>query len=77
MHVLWIPTGSEEEQRATKAKASAFLNRIQQGMTHIINTHVHLRELEDVVARLGEDLQDLVTCIKTLIDCCKMISDEH
>ena len=25
----------------------------------------------------GEDPQDLVTCIKTLMDCCEMISDEH
>ena len=33
MHAQWMPTGSEEEQKATKAKASAFLNQIQQGMT--------------------------------------------
>ena len=26
MHVQWVPTGSEEEQKATKLKASAFLN---------------------------------------------------
>ena len=38
---------------------------------------VCLRELEDIVARPGEDPQDLVTCIKTLMDCCKMINDEH
>ena len=73
----WMPTSSEEEQRVTKAKASAFLNRIQQGMTHNVNTHVHLREVKDVVARLGEDHQDLITCIKTLMDCCEMINDEH
>ena len=77
MHVQWMPTSSTEEQRMTKAKASSFLNRIQQGMTHNVNTHVHLRELEDIVARLGEELQDLITCIKTLMDCCKMINDEH
>ena len=63
MHAQWMPTSSEEEQKATKVKASAFLNRIQQGMTHNINTHVCLGELEDIVARPGEDLQDLVTCI--------------
>ena len=28
MHAQWMPTGSEEEQKATKAKASAFLDRI-------------------------------------------------
>ena len=77
MHAQWMPAGSEEEQRVTKAKASAFLNRIHQGMTHDVNTHVHLRELEDVVARLGENPQDLITCIKTLIDWCEMINDQH
>ena len=77
MHAQWMPTSSEEEQKATKAKASAFLNHIQQGMTHDVNTHVHLGELEEIVARLGEDPQDLVARIKTLMDCCKMINDEH
>ena len=77
MHTQWMPTGSEEEQKATKAKASAFLDHIQQGMTHNINTHVHLGELEEIVFRLGEDPQDLVTSIKTLMDHCKMINDEH
>ena len=46
-------------------------------MTHDINTHVQLGELEDIVARPGEDPQDLVACIKTLMDHCKMINDEH
>ena len=77
IHVQWMPTGSEEEQKATKAKASAFPDHIQQGMTHDINTHVCLRELEEIVARPGEDPQDLVACIKTLMDCCEMINDEH
>ena len=72
-----MPTGSKEEQKVTKAKASAFLDRIQQGMTHDVNTHVCLGELEDIVARLGEDPQDLIACIKTLMDCCEMINDEH
>ena len=77
MHVQWLPTSSKGEQRATKAKASAFLDKIHQGMTHDINTHVHLGELKDVVARLGEDPQELITCIKKLRDCCEMINDEH
>ena len=77
MHVQWMPTGSKGEWRATKVKASAFLNRIQQGMTHDVNTHVCLGELKDVVARPGEDPQDLIACIKTLVDCCEMINDEH
>ena len=77
MNAQWMPTSSEEEQKVTKAKASAFLNQIQQGMTHDINTHVCLGELKDIVARLGEDPQDLVACIKTLMDHCKMINDEH
>ena len=46
-------------------------------MTHDINTHVHLGELKEIVARLGEDPQDLITYIKTLMDCCEMINDEH
>ena len=61
----------------TKAKASAFLDHIQQGMTHNVNTHVHLGELEDIVARPGEDPQDLIACIKTLMDHCEIINDEH
>ena len=77
MHAQWMPTGSEEEQKATKAKASAFLDRIQQGMTHDVNTHVCLGELEEIVARPGEDPQDLVAHIKTLMDRCEMINDEH
>ena len=77
MHARWMPTGSKEEQKATKAKASAFLDQIQQGMTHDVNTHVHLGELEDIVVRPGEDPQDLVTHIKTLMDCCEMINGEH
>ena len=77
MHAQWMPTGSEEEQRATKAKAPAFLNRIHWRMTHDINTHVCLEELKDVVARPGEDPQDLITLIKTLMDCCKMVNDEQ
>ena len=40
MHAQWMPTGDEEERRAIKVKASAFLNKIQQGMTHDITTHV-------------------------------------
>ena len=77
MHAQWMPTGSEEEQKVTKAKASAFLDHIQQGRTHDVNTHVCLGELEDIVARLGEDPQDLIAYIKTLMDHCEMINDEH
>ena len=77
MHAQWMPPSSKEEQRATKVKASAFLDCIQQGMTHDVNTHVHLGELEEIVARPGEDPQDLIACIKTLLDHCEMINDEH
>ena len=55
MHAQWMPTSSKEEQKVTKAKASAFLDRIQQGMTHDVNNHVHLGELKEIVARPGED----------------------
>ena len=77
MYAQWMPTGDKEEWRATKVKASAFPYKIQEGMTHDVSTHVWLEELQDVVARPGEDPQDLVACIKTLMDCCKMINDEH
>ena len=77
MHAQWMPTDSKEEQKVTKEKASAFLDQIQQGMTHDVNTHVHLGELKDIVARLGEDPLDLVTHKKTLMDRCEMINDEH
>ena len=71
MHAQWMPTGSKEEQKVTKVKASAFLDHIRQGMTHDVNTHVCLGKLEDIVARLGEDPQDLIACIKTLMDWCE------
>ena len=77
MHAQWMPTGDEEEWRVTKVKASAFLDKIQQGMSHNVNTHVWLVELEDIVARPGEDPQVLVACIKILMDHCKMINNEH
>ena len=47
------------------------------GMTHDINTHVCLGELEDIVARPGDDPQDLIAYIKTLMDHCEMINDKH
>ena len=77
MHAQWMPTGSKEKQKVTKAKASVFLECIQQGMTHDVNTHVHLGELEEIAARLGEDPQDLIACIKTMMDHCEMINDKH
>ena len=77
MHTQWMPTSSKEEQKVTKVKASAFLDQIHQEMTHDVNTHVHLGELKDILAWPGEDPQDLNACIKTLMDCCKMINDEH
>ena len=77
MHAQWMPTSSKEEQKVTKAKASALLDCVQQGMTHNVNTHMHLGELEEIVARLGKDPQDLVACTKTLMDHCEMINDEH
>ena len=77
MHAQWMPTSSKEEQKVTKAKASAFLDWIQQGMTRDVNTHVHLGELKEIVARPGEDPQDLIAHIKTLMDHCEMINDEH
>ena len=46
-------------------------------MTHDVNTHVHLGELKYIIARLGEDPQDLIACIKTLMDHWEMINDEH
>ena len=70
MHAQWMPTGDEQEWRTIKAKASAFLDKIQQGMTHNVNTHVWLGELKDVVARPREDPQDFFACIKTLMDHC-------
>ena len=56
---------AKRNRRQPSPKLSAFLDRIQQGMTHDVNTHVCLGELEDIVARPGEDPQDLVTHIKT------------
>ena len=52
MDAYWQWRGMESKM---EVKASAFFNGIQQGITHDVNTHVHLRELEDVEARPGED----------------------
>ena len=40
LHAQWMPPGTEEVCKATKAKASAFLQKIQDGMTHEVNTHI-------------------------------------
>ena len=56
MDANWQQRGTESYQ----VKASAFLDQIQQGMTHNINTHVCLGELEYIVARPGEDPPDLI-----------------
>ena len=46
-------------------------------MTHEVNTHVRLAELEDIVAKPSEDPQELVARIKTIMDRCEMINDAH
>ena len=72
-----MPPGTEEVCKATKAKASAFLQKIQDGMTHEVNTHVQLAELEDITAKPNEDPQELVAHIKTIMDRCEMLNDAH
>ena len=71
---LWA---AKRNRKRPKWKLLSSLTEIQQGMTHNVNTHVCLREVKDIVARPGEDPQDLITCIKTLMDHCKMVNDEH
>ena len=46
-------------------------------MTHEVNTHVRLAELEDIIAKPNEDPQELVAHIKTIMDRCEMINDAH
>ena len=72
-----MPPGTEEVRKATKAKASAFLQKIQDGMTHEVNTHIRLAELEDITAKPNEDPQELVAHIKTTMDQCEMHNDAH
>ena len=72
-----MPPGTEEVHTATKAKASAFLQKIQDGMTHEVNTHVGLAELEDITAKPNEDPQELMVRIKTIMDRCEMLNDAH
>ena len=40
LHAQWMPPGTEEVCKATKTKASAFLQKIQDRMMHEVNTHV-------------------------------------
>ena len=35
LHAQWMPTETEEEHKATKAKATAFLKKIQDEITHM------------------------------------------
>ena len=63
-----MPPGTEEVRKATKAKASAFLQKIQDGMMHKVNTHIRLAELEDITVKLNEDPRELVARIKTIMD---------
>ena len=68
LHAQWMPPGTEEVCKAAKAKASAFLQKIQDGMMYEVNTHVRLAELEDITAKPNEDPQELVAHIKTIMD---------
>ena len=68
LHAQWKPPGTEKVCMATKAKASAFLQKIQDGMMHEVNTHVQLAELEDIMAKPNEDPQELMAHIKTIMD---------
>ena len=77
LHAQWMPPGTEEVRKATKAKASAFLQKIQDGMTHEVNTHVRLAELEDITAKPNEDPQELMAHIMTIMDRCEMLNDAH
>ena len=77
LHAQWMPPGTEEIRKATKAKASTFLQKIQDGMMHEVNTHVWLAELEDITAKPNEDPQELVAHIKTIMDQCEMLNDAH
>ena len=72
-----MPPGTEEVRKATKAKASAFLQKIQDGMMHEVNTCIRLAELEDIIAKPNEDPQELVAHIKTIMDQCEMLNDAH
>ena len=46
-------------------------------MTHEVNTHVWLAKLEDITVKPGEDPQELVAHIKTIMDQCEMLNDAH
>ena len=77
LHAQWMPPGTEEVCKATKAKASAFLQKIQDGMMHEVNIHVRLAELEDITAKPNKDPQELMACIKTIMDQCEMLNNAH
>ena len=77
LHAQWTPTGTEEERKETKSEGFSLPQKIQDGMTHEVNTHIRLAELEDVVAKPNEDPQELVARIKTIMDRCEMINDAH
>ena len=76
VHAQWMPTGSKKEQKATKVKASAFLDQIQQGMTHNVNTMYALEKLR-MLWPGQERNPKILSHTSRLMDCCEMINDEH
>ena len=75
LHTQWTPTGTEEEQKAIKA--TTFLMRIQDRMMHELNMYVQLAELEDIIAKPNKDHQELVSCIKTIMDWCEIVNNAY
>ena len=75
MDANWQQRGTEG---MTKAKASAFLDHIQHGMTHDMS--IFMCALENwKILWPGQERTPKISsaCIKTLMDQCEMINDEH
>ena len=73
MDVIWQQRGTESNQG--KSFCLPWLNQTGNN-TWCQHPCVPWRTQRYLV-RPGEDPQDLITCIKTLMDCCEMINDEH
>ena len=76
MHAQWIPTGDEEEQRAIKVKACFPWKNTTGNDTW----HQHpcmTRRTWGGCCQAWRGPKDLVAHMKTLMDCCKMINNEH
>ena len=74
-HECWQPAG--EHPDAEKWKASAFLTHLQSTMDHEISIRCRIYKLEETRILPGESPDELVDCLRALVDRCNFPSDDE